>query len=275
MNRLILASVIFINLSIIPLAFADAPVEAGFPVNNSNIDATENSTPVLSLEQRVNKLEQQFSAINQINLLNQVNDLTQRMQDLQGKVEELTHNLQKLQDQVNTQYADVDQRLQQKDSNKKSADISSKTIEQSLTASKKQSSTDDSSLNTELTSSEQTAYQLAYNKIKSKDYAGAVTAIKAFLGKYPNGHYAPNAHYWLGELYLLQGKATLAAVEFTTLIAKYPDHAKYADANLKLGYAYLLQNDVSKAKIQFKKVVQQFPNTPAAKSAQSRLHDLA
>ena len=50
---------------------------------------------------------------------------------------------------------------------------------------------------------EEAAYRAAYELVREKSFDEAVTAFLAFLADFPFGRYAPNAHYWLGELYLV------------------------------------------------------------------------
>jgi TolA-binding protein len=47
------------------------------------------------------------------------------------------------------------------------------------------------------------AYEAAYALVRSQKFDQAVTAFQQFQRNYPAGMYAPNAYYWLGELYLV------------------------------------------------------------------------
>ena len=47
------------------------------------------------------------------------------------------------------------------------------------------------------------AYRAAYALVRGQQFDQAVQAFNQFLQNYPDGRYAPNAHYWLGELYLV------------------------------------------------------------------------
>ena len=62
--------------------------------------------------------------------------------------------------------------------------------------------------------------------------------MKLHLEKYPTSLYTANAHYWLGEIYLLQRQDELARQSFTTIVEQYPNHPKVMDSNFKLGKIY-------------------------------------
>ena len=39
--------------------------------------------------------------------------------------------------------------------------------------------------------------------MQGRQFEKAITSFNQFLQQYPDGQYAANAHYWLGELYLV------------------------------------------------------------------------
>ncbi len=121
---------------------------------------------------------------------------------------------------------------------------------------------------------QQQAYQNAYQLISHRQYSQAIVAMQALLHKYPNSVYAVNAHYWLGELYLISGNTKAARREFTTVIKQYPQSAKVADALLKIGLLDYDQGKWTAAKASLTKVNKEFPNSAAARLAQARLHKL-
>ncbi|MDX2164942.1 MAG: YbgF trimerization domain-containing protein, partial [Gammaproteobacteria bacterium] len=227
-----------------PLVFADnAPVVAITPVtataaNNSSAAATT-STSTLTIDQRVAVLERQISAMNQIDLVNEMSRVEQQIQDLQGQVQVLSHTLQTVQSQTTSQYADLDKRL----SDAQPAAIPATTTS-TATDSKDSNNPTDSE-------AEKKLYDAAYKNIREQKNAAGIAGMKKYLDKYPDGQNAPNAHYWLGQIYLLKGddKSVKAAVsEFDTVIKKYPKSDKSKEASLKLGFAYLLQNKNADAK---------------------------
>ncbi len=263
---------ILLSCLISPIAFADdtgAPVVSLAPTDNT---APTNSAPTpaqpLSIDQRVTVLERQISAMNQIDLVNEMSHVQQQIQDLQGQVQVLSHTLQTLQSQTTSQYADLDKRLQTQPA---AATITPSTAPSTTTNTTTQSTGTD-------TAAEQKTYDAAYKNIREQKNAAGIVGMKKYLEKYPDGQNAASAHYWLGQVYLLKGddkSVKNAVTEFDTVIKKYPKTDKAKEASLKLGFAYLLQSKTAEARAQFKKVMKEYPNTSESKMAESRLAQLS
>ena len=75
-------------------------------------------------------------------------------------------------------------------------------------------------------------------------------AFQQFQRHYPAGKYAPNAYYWLGELYLVVQPPDLESSRqaFTMLLSQYPDNSKAPDALYKLGKVQCMKGNREKAK---------------------------
>jgi tol-pal system protein YbgF len=266
---------LLLSLVISPLAFADeAPVEslspgsasASAPVSTSVVSSPSST---LTTDQRIAVLERQISTMNQIDLVNQMSHLEQQVQDLEGQVQVLSHSLQTVQTQTTSQYADLDKRLQ----TEKTATTTAAASDSSA-ASDTQAAPSDADTHTD----EKTLYEAALKNMKAQKNADAISDMKKYLAKYPDGQHAANAHYWLGQLYILKGddSSVKAAVsEFNTVIKKYPKSDKVKESNLKLGFAYLLQNKNQEERTQFHKVIKQYPGTATAQLAEARLAQLS
>lgn len=131
------------------------------------------------------------------------------------------------------------------------------------------------------TLAEKSMYENAYNLVLNKRYSEAVPALQAFLAQYPQGQYAPNGHYWLGEVYSVQGRTNKnsellnkASVEFMAITTQFPNHQKAMDALLKLG---LLENDkgnTEAARQYLTHVKERYPGTSVARIASTHLQRL-
>lgn len=118
---------------------------------------------------------------------------------------------------------------------------------------------------------EQLSYVAAYELVKNKQYEQAREAMSAFLDRYPAGPYAANAHYWLGELYILAHQYTKALASFKTIVDEFADSNKFAAATYKLGVVYEQLGHNDKAHEQFIKVTEAFPGTTIARLAKAKL----
>jgi tol-pal system protein YbgF len=259
---------------------------------------TSSSEPPATVDQRVERIEQQLSNMQQSDLSNRLNSMQGEVQSLRGQVEELTHQLQDLRQQ-REQHAAADP-VQNKDladqqavspvprvgddeagSTPKAAHAKNlaKSGAQGLAkqTAVKQASAEHASKKTIAPveqpnlAEEQAVYQTAYNLIKVKKYNEAIASLQKMLGKYPSGQFAANAHYWLGELYSLTGENERAAGEFGIVVKQYPSNPRVADAELKLGLINATLLKWPAATASFKKVLSKYPGSTSARLAMEQL----
>ena len=88
--------------------------------------------------------------------------------------------------------------------------------------------------------------------------------------KYPSGKYAPAAHYWLGELYLVISPPDpeSARQSFMLLVDQYPDNAKVPDALYKLGRVQFMKGNRDRSREFLDRVISEHGDSSAAKLAQ-------
>ncbi|WP_370426191.1 cell division protein CpoB [Pantoea vagans] len=110
--------------------------------------------------------------------------------------------------------------------------------------------------------------------LEKKQYDQAISALQAWVKRYPDSTYQPNANYWLGQLNYNKGKKDDAAYYYATVVKNYPKSPKAAEALLKVGVIMQEKKDTAKAKAVFQQVVKLYPDTESAKQAQKRLASL-
>lgn len=302
---LLTSSVVYAEVPVVDAASVDEPIAATSPEpTRVTTDQPNNSG---SVGDRLSRLERQMASRNEVDLLSQVQQLQKQVQQLSGQLEVQSHDLKQLQDLQKQQYQDLDQRLNKpsaandpvakSDSATASTDKLPKAVKGMKTAANKTavdaaetksatvSATDsvmnlpDSTAKNEGASGsdqlqEEKAYQSAYDQLRNRKYKEAKTSLQKFVKKYPSGSYATNAHYWLGELYLLQSQPDQAISEFKTVLKGNPSKAKLADANLKIGFAYYDKGQLPQARTQLQMVKKQYPGTLAAQMANERLQQM-
>jgi tol-pal system protein YbgF len=123
-------------------------------------------------------------------------------------------------------------------------------------------------------SPEQTIYQQGFALLKSKQYDRALTQFKDYVSKYPQGHYAVNAHFWMGEINYLQGKHAAAKKSFEIVVKNYPKDQKIPDALLKLAIIATDNGQKQKAEEMLVQIQKQYPGTTAARLAMIRAQEL-
>jgi tol-pal system protein YbgF len=124
---------------------------------------------------------------------------------------------------------------------------------------------------TERTGDAAADYRAAVELVKAGQHAEAITALRAFLAKYPRHDYADNAQYWLGEAFYAQHDYPHALGEFRNVIETYPRGNKVPDALLKVGYCYGAMGQNDKARAVLEQVVNLYPKTEPAALAATRL----
>lgn len=163
--------------------------------------------------------------------------LQQEVQSLRGLVEEQAYELKRLKQQRLDDYVDLDRR------------ISAVTKGGAAVVPEKSGSTQATEPTGSATGNELQHYRAAIRLVlKDKNYTEAITSFNQYLDAYPEGRYAANAQYWLGEIYLLQNELEQARQWFTRLLDSQPEHDKADDAKFKLGTVYHKLGDSQKAK---------------------------
>ncbi|MFW5443433.1 MAG: tol-pal system protein YbgF [Methylococcaceae bacterium] len=114
-------------------------------------------------------------------------------------------------------------------------------------------------------------YQAAYEKLRNGHNTQAISAFKSLITEYPDGEYADNSQYWLGETYKVNQDLNSAKVAFNKVVTRYSKSPKVSDALLKLGYIELEQNHIAKARDYLTQVTVSHPGTTAAHLAAKKL----
>lgn len=222
-----------------------------------------------NLEQRVVVLERMVKSRTEMQhrLQQQLDTLQIEIDQLRGAVEVNTNELEKVLERQRELYLEIDKRveaLKQGGYTQSAPSSGSGSSVQSGGSNVTQSSA--SSLD------EGEAYDNAVNLIlKSREYDKAIPAFQAFLERFPNSEYAPNAHYWLGQLLFNKQQWSEAKAQFDVVVSRFTDSSKRADAILKLGVIEARQGNSAEARSQFQKVISEYPESSASRLAKSRL----
>lgn len=234
---------------------------------------------------------------NNLALVNKIQGLQQDIQELRGQLEVQSHELKALQQQQVEFYKDLDARLRhepiatgQPKTTAVQPNIEASTplnldesLNQNQSTSAAQANTPEqpstSVTNRPLAAQtnsthEQVSYLAAYELINNKQFEQALPAMQAFVAQYPQGGYTANAHYWIGELYMVQKNYPEAIQQFELVLQKFPASSKSSASMLKIGYALAAAGELNAAKQRLQAVVKQYPDTHAAQLAVAKLESL-
>lgn len=225
------------------------------------------SVPETMAEKLVN-LERKLDARNraQVKVQRQLDELQNEVNELRGVTELHTHQLSQVLNRQRELYQELDRRVTE-------ALKPENNVPAAIIAPAKTSS--DASINYSTNLTENQAYDSAVNLVlKDKQYDKAIPEFQAFNRNFPNSSYAPNAHYWLGQLLFNKTEYTKAKNEFNLVVEQYLDSNKRSDAMLKLAIVEQKLNNNAAAKIWYQKVLAQYPDSSVAQLAKPRLENL-
>lgn len=242
----------------------------------------------VSLADRVAALEAR-AANNQANvdLLNQVNALKAEVQALRAQLEEL----QQAQDQAGrsarAQYLDLDGRVTRLEGGTPVPAGASPGMPAAPAPAATVTAPEDSvgrvpavdsaprvygdAGTLALGADERRDYDTAFAALRSGQYAESARLFLAFLEAHPDGSYAPNALYWLGESYYVTQNYALALSRFSTLLDRHPTHDKAPGALLKVGLSQQGLGRLDEAERAYESVIARYPASDAARTARDRL----
>lgn len=119
---------------------------------------------------------------------------------------------------------------------------------------------------------EEGAYLATFDLLKSGKYDDAIRGFRGMLDRWPNGRYADNAAYWMGEANYVKRDYLAALASFQTVLLRYPASAKLPDAMLKIGLTHTELKQPDMARAAFQQLIARHPGSNAAKLAQQRLN---
>ena len=246
----------------------------------------------LSLSERVTRLEQQAQGQGQnqttVELLNRLNELQAEVQNLRGMVEQQAFEIERLKQAAQDQSVDVDTRLRRLEAGGSPPPTNTSLPPPDLTAAPpgtdpNTAPPDASPVDTApgvqppaapAAGDERAAYDEAFAALRDGRYAESARRFGAFVQQYPNGEYADNATYWLGESYYVTQNYEIALETFRDLLDRFPESSKAPDALLKIGYCHFELRQWREAELALNDVVQRYPDTTVARLAQGRLRAL-
>lgn len=288
------------GLLIVPCVFADAPVEDlsqgvtqtdnipsksietanteavsdDFPTAPQSASPTPDFSPAatasMPVDQRVTRLERQMQNLTRMNLPQQISNMQQQIQQLNGQLQVQDHELKQLNQQQRSFYQDLDMRIKHfKSLNTDGNDANSAPSDAVAPKS------NDTVAPTNINMKDSTSYNNAFKFLQLKQYDRANAALQTYLTDFPNGAFQANAHFWLGEIAMLQKNLKQSAAQFGVVIKQFPKSKKVPDAKLKLAMIHAAQGNLIAARKEFAAIKQQYPNSTAAQLATIQLEQIS
>ena len=195
--------------------------------------------------------------------------MQQDVMELRGLVEELSHELDRMRTIAEDRYLELDRRFQSLSQGMANAPAAQLTLNGDVPPAV------GSGAGKIPAQGEKRLYETALELIRNKQYELAISQLLVVIEQYPDGTYAPNAYYWLGEVYAAKPDPQYeeARQALAQVITFFPDHRKVPDAAFKLGKVYNLMGDCERASDILNQVIEQQKGKSVAKLAETYLND--
>ncbi len=106
------------------------------------------------------------------------------------------------------------------------------------------------------------------------DLKQKVQSLQQIIDRYPQSPYSDQAHYEIGNAYLLQKEDDRALEAFNEVITRYPKSPMAAKSMLKSGLIYYNNDQNDRAIEKLKLLISKYPNTQESREALSTLKNI-
>jgi tol-pal system protein YbgF len=226
------------------------------------------------LEERVKRIEKLVNSQALIETVQRLEQLQSELRQLRGDVEQQGYELEGIKRRQRELYLDIDRRLEQLGTGSSESMSQPPSAPSSAPLGETTSEPDESDGAQGLpvdAETEQRSYEDAFVLLQDGQYPQAIEAFQTFLSTYPQGQYAGNAQYWLGEANYVTRNFGVALKQFAQVMERYPQSPKILDAMLKIGYAHYELREWEKAREVLSDLVTRYPKSTAANLATQRL----
>jgi len=219
---------------------------------------------VAAMQDQVAQMQKVLAGQGVMNIASNQQQLQQEVADLQGQLQDMQHEMQQQQTRQQKVDQSFDQRIAALEQGASAGGGGGATGAGTGGGGTVSSSTDTGGGGSGGSQSDYQAYQTAFDQLKNGHNAEAVSAFKAFIKSHPNSRYVPNAVYWMGSAYYVDGKYQNAIEEFQQVIQNYPQSAKTSDAYLKKANSQIGLKDYKAARATLQELIKRYPGSTAA-----------
>ncbi len=227
------------------------------------------------IERRLMALEQKLFAEGMTGATGSLAEYEIRLQEIEnestnlyGSVERLGHGVEALAGRMEKFAQDAEYRLQ---------DLEGKSFDAPVSANKKEP-VGPSALPEKIEAfkvpegtTPEAHYKKAYDFLVAEAYSTAEKWLNSFVEMYPEHNLTENAFYWLGEVYLVQGKTENAIIAFKDGLTAFPEGPRASGNLLKMGDSFMKIGQKHHARSAWNKLMKDYPDSSEAAKARTRL----
>jgi tol-pal system protein YbgF len=271
------------------LSLSACATDYGPPINGQRALSPEEQR-LQAVENKTVDLSRRLGAIEATQNGSQADDL----RSMRGQLEQLQHDLTSLQQAQQQQNADFDNRLKRLESGAQppaagtdpnappgtvppppsGAAYGPPPVATTPVAPPPPPVQTQAPANSSASADEEKIYLASFDQLRAGKYDAAISGFRNMLGKYPQGNYADNAWYWMGQSYRAKQDDTNALKSYQSLLQQFPASPKVPDTLLQTGVIYQAQQKNAQARDAYQKVLKLYPSSSAAGQAKTRLAQL-
>ncbi len=117
-------------------------------------------------------------------------------------------------------------------------------------------------------------YAAAMRDMNAGNYDLALQEFTDYLKYFGSTETAPNAQYYIGEIYYNRGELDAALRAFDLVLEKYPENVKTRDAMYMKGQTLLKMGQRTQAAEEFRAIIARWPASELAAKARARLKEM-
>lgn len=284
MSRHSLALATVAGLTLLSLSACVSPRTGGISGGGEALSPEERR--LQAVENKVAAFQRRFDTLDSSRADDNLAKLRDELRDLRGQVEKLSFDVRQQDERSKQLYVDLDQRLRALEGGAAPAGgagygVLAPTAPPAAGAAGAAGSAVSAAppvtgggvvqLGRQNDPDEEAAYLTTFDLLKNGKYDDAITGFKAHLQKYPQGQYADNAAYWLGEASYVKRDYKSAAEAFNRVATQHPQSPRAPDAMFKLALTQQELKQDAEARTTLEQVISRYPNSNAARLAQQRL----
>ncbi len=122
--------------------------------------------------------------------------------------------------------------------------------------------------------SAEATYQAAYRDMTGGNLDLALQEFSDYLKWFPQTDYAPNAQFYIGDIYYRKADLNNAIAAFDAVLERYSENPKSVDARYMKGLALVQAGKPTAAAKEFRQIVEKYPGTEQAAKAKAQLRSL-
>ena len=223
-------------------------------------------------QQANSRFEQQTESL--LEFATQIQQQADEIATLRGQIETLQYELEQSKKRQQDLYLDLDNRLRRFESGGAAPAETANTAAPSPFSNNAAHLQNAPAVPT-TTVNETAQYDAALADFKAERYKKAAQGFQSFVKRFPNSPLFAKAHYWLGTSFYAQGQCTKSIAAHQVVIERFPDSENAPDSWLSVALCQQELGNMGSARRSLNQIVKKYPKTAAAKTAQSRLAQMA